>query len=203
MEKCEIFLEIGRITSRVRQEKSALTEAELVEAVRMGLREGQTEMVCRYAERVFAMVVRQVTDVMDAQELTQDTFLRAFSRIDSYDPQKASLSTWLCRIAYRLTLDFLKRRSPAIVSMEESSVWQTDISDELLEAELSTGNEERIGLLEQVMDSLPDDEQMLLTLYYFEDHPLTEIAYITGVDAKVLANRLYRIRKKLYMKMKK
>lgn len=203
MEKCEIFLKIGRITSRVRQEKSALTEAELVEAVRMGLREGQTEMVCRYAERVFAMVVRQVTDVMDAQELTQDTFLRAFSRIDSYDPQKASLSTWLCRIAYRLTLDFLKRRSPAIVSMEESSVWQTDISDELLEAELSTGNEERIGLLEQVMDSLPDDEQMLLTLYYFEDHPLTEIAYITGVDAKVLANRLYRIRKKLYMKMKK
>jgi RNA polymerase sigma-70 factor (ECF subfamily) len=58
-------------------------------------------------------------------------------------------------------------------------------------------------LLEQVMDSLPDDEQMLLTLYYFEDHPLTEIAYIIGVDAKVLANRLYRIRKKLYMKMKK
>lgn len=203
MEKCEIFLKICRITSRVRQEKSALTEAELVEAVRMGLREGQTEMVCRYAERVFAMVVRQVTDVMDAQELTQDTFLRAFSRIDSYDPQKASLSTWLCRIAYRLTLDFLKRRSPAIVSMEESSVWQTDISDELLEAELSTGTEERIGLLEQVMDSLSDDEQMLLTLYYFEDHPLTEIAYITGVDAKVLANRLYRIRKKLYMKMKK
>ncbi len=203
MEKCEIFLKICRITSRVRQEKSALAEAELVEAVRMGLREGQTEMVCRYAERVFAMVVRQVTDVMDAQELTQDTFLRAFSRIDSYDPQKASLSTWLCRIAYRLTLDFLKRRSPAIVSMEESSVWQTDISDELLEAELSTGTEERIGLLEQVMDSLPDDEQMLLTLYYFEDHPLTEIAYITGVDAKVLANRLYRIRKKLYMKMKK
>lgn len=203
MEKCEIFLKICRITSRVRQEKSALAEAELVEAVRMGLREGQTEMVCRYAERVFAMVVRQVTDVMDAQELTPDTFLRAFSRIDSYDPQKASLSTWLCRIAYRLTLDFLKRRSPAIVSMEESSVWQTDISDELLEAELSTGNEERIGLLEQVMDSLPDDEQMLLTLYYFEDHPLTEIAYITGVDAKVLANRLYRIRKKLYMKMKK
>lgn len=203
MEKCEIFLKICRITSRVRQEKSALAEAELVEAVRMGLREGQTEMVCRYAERVFAMVVRQVTDVMDAQELTQDTFLRAFGRIDSYDPQKASLSTWLCRIAYRLTLDFLKRRSPAIVSMEESSVWQTDISDELLEAELSTGTEERIGLLEQTMDSLPDDEQMLLTLYYFEDHPLTEIAYITGVDAKVLANRLYRIRKKLYMKMKK
>ena len=48
------------------------------------------------------------------------------------------------------------------------------------------------------MDELPDDERMLLTLYYFEDRPLTEIAYITGIDAKALANRLYRTRKKLY-----
>lgn len=148
------------------------------------------------------MVVRQVTDVMDAQELTQDTFLRAFSRIDSYDPQKASLSTWLCRIAYRLTLDFLKRRSPAIVSMEESSVWQTDISDEQLEAELSSGREARIEQLTRLMDELSDDERMLLTLYYYEARPLTEIAFITGIEARPLAKRLYRIRKKLYLKMK-
>ena len=127
---------------------SALTETELVEAVRQGRREGQTEMVSHYAERVFAMIARQVPDMMDAQELTQDTFLRAFSHIDSYDPRKASLSTWLCRIAYRLTLDHLKRRRPMIVSMEDN----TDISDEELEAELSTGREERIEQLMEVID---------------------------------------------------
>ena len=181
---------------------SALTETELVEAVRRGRREGQTAMVCRYAERVFAMVVRQVTDVMDAQELTQDAFMRAFSHIDSYDPRRASLSTWLCSIAYRLTLDFLKRRRPTMVSMEETSVWQTDISDAALEAELSTGREERIDQLMGMVDELPDEERMLLTLYYFEDRPLTEIAYITGIDAKALANRLYRTRKKLFIKLK-
>ena len=80
------------------------------------------------------MIVRQVSDVMDAEELAQDTFIRAFSHIDHYDPQKASLSTWLCRIAYRLTLDFLKRRRPLIVPIEDSEVWQTDISDEQLES---------------------------------------------------------------------
>ena len=181
---------------------SALTETAIVEAVRCGRREGQTEMVGRYAERVFAMIVRQVPDVMDAQELTQDTFLRAFNHIDSYDPSKASLSTWLCRIAYRLTLDFLKRRRPVIVSIEDTKVWQTDISDEALEAELSTGREENIERLQMLMDELPDDERMLLTLYYFEDRPLTEIAYITGIEAKPLANRLYRIRKKLYKQLK-
>jgi RNA polymerase sigma-70 factor (ECF subfamily) len=178
-----------------------MTEAEIVKALSEGRREGQVAMVGRYAERVFSMVVRQVRDVMDAQELTQDTFLRAFSRIDSYDAQKASLATWLCRIAYHLTLDFLRRRRPVIVSIEDSQVWQGDISEEQLEAELSTGREERIAKLEELIDELPDDERMLLTLYYFEGHPLTEIAYITGINAKALANRLYRTRKRLCHKL--
>ena len=159
-------------------------------------------MVCHYAERVFAMIARQVTDVMDAQELTQDTFLRAFSRIDSYDPQRASLSTWLCRIGYRLTLDFLKRNRPQIIFIEDNKEWQNDISEERLEAELSTGKEENIQRMEQLIDDLADDERMLLTLYYYDDLPLTEISYVTGIDAKPLANRLYRIRKKLYKKLK-
>ena len=174
----------------------------MVEAVKGGRRMGQDLMVGRYGQEVFAMIVRQVTDVMDAQELTQDTFMRAFDHIDSYDSNKASLSTWLCRIAYRLTLDFLKRRRPMIVSIEDTKAWQANINDAALEAELSTGREERIERLRAVIDSLPDDERMLLTLYYFEDHPLTEIAYITGVEARPLANRLFRIRKKLYKLLK-
>ena len=173
-----------------------------MEAVRRGRREGQDEMVCRYAQRVFAMIARQVPDVMDAQELTQDTFLRAFSHIDSYDPKRASLSTWLCRIAYRLTLDFLKRRRPMIVSIEDTQVWQTDISDEELEAELSTGNEERIQRLELLIDDLPSNERLLLTLHYFENRTLDECSYIMDATPRALANRLYRIRKKLYKQLK-
>lgn len=184
------------------QVTSELTETEIVAAIRDGRREGQEAMLGQYASRVFAIIVRQVPSVMDAQELTQDTFLRAFSHIGGYNPNKASISTWLCRIAYRLTLDFLKRQRPVIVAMEDNATWQTDISNEELESELSTGREERIAKLEEVIDELPDDERMLLTLYYFEDRPLTEIAYITGIDAKALANRLYRTRKKLYKKLK-
>ena len=179
---------------------SALTETAIVEAVRQGRREGQTEMVGRYAQCIFAMISKQVTDSMDAQELTQDTFMRAFRYIDNYDANKTSLSTWLCRIAYRLTLDFLKKRHPVIIAMEDQSRL-ADLSDAALEAGLSTGREECIKQLEQQIDMLPDDERMLLTLYYYEDRPLTEIAYITGIDAKALANRLYRIRKKLYKRM--
>ena len=179
------------------------TDDQIVEAVKSGRREGQDLMFGRYAQEVFAMIIRQVSNEQDAEELTQDTFLRAFSHIGSYDPERASLSTWLCRIAYRLTLDFLKRRRPFVVSMEDTEVWQTDINDEQLEAELSTGNEERIQRLELLIDDLPPDERMLLMLYYFEDRSLDECSYIMDATSHALANRLYRIRKKLYKQLQK
>ncbi len=179
------------------------TDDQIVEAVKSGRREGQDLMFGRYAQEVFAMIIRQVSNEQDAEELTQDTFLRAFSHIGSYDPERASLSTWLCRIAYRLTLDFQKRRRPFVVSMEDTEVWQTDINDEQLEAELSTGNEERIQRLELLIDDLPPDERMLLMLYYFEDRSLDECSYIMDATSHALANRLYRIRKKLYKQLQK
>ena len=179
------------------------TDAQIVEAVKSGRREGQDLMFGRYAQEVFAMIVRQVSNEQDAEELTQDTFLKAFSHIGSYDPERASLATWLCRIAYRLTLDFLKRRRPFVVSMEDSEVLQTDISDEQLEAELSTGNEERIQKLELLIDDLPPDERMLLMLHYFENRSLDECSFIMDATPHALANRLYRIRKKLYKQLQK
>lgn len=178
------------------------TDEQIVEAVKGGRSKGLGLMVSHYGQQVFAMIARQVGNAMDAEELTQDTFLRAFSHIASYDPKRASLATWLSRIAYRLTLDFLKRQRPLIVSIDDTEVWQTDISNEQLEAELSTGNEERILRLQLLMDNLPPDERLLLTLHYFENRQLDECAYIMDSTSHALANRLYRIRLKLYKKLK-
>ena len=157
------------------------TDKQIVDAVMSDQRKGQDLMVGRYGQEVFGMVVRLVGDVMDAEELTQE----------------------LCRIAYRLTLDFMKRRRPLLVSIEDSEVWQTDINDEQLEAELSTGNEERISRLEELIDQLPPDERLLLMLHYFEERPLDECSFIMDASPHALANRLYRIRKKLHKQLQK
>ena len=77
-----------------------------------------------------------------------------------------------------------------------------DFSDEELDAAFSTGNEQGIERLQELISELPDEDQMLLVLYYYENHPLTEIAFITGSSPNVLSSRLYRIRKKLYKKLK-
>ena len=175
------------------------TDEQIIEAVKDGKREGQRLMVSRYGQMVFAMIVRLVTTTMDAEELTQDTFMRAFNNIDRYDSRRSSLGTWLCRIAYHLTLDFMKRRQPNIISMDDT----TDISEEQLDTELSSGNEKRIQQLEMLMEELPPDEQMLLTLFYYEDRSLDECSFIMDTTSHALANRLYRIRKKLYKQLKK
>ncbi len=179
------------------------SDSQIVESVKSGRREGQDLMVSRYGQEIFALIARLVSNAMDAEELTQDTFLKAFSNIASYDPRQSSLSTWLCCIAYRLTIDFLKRRRPFIVSIEDTEVWQTDLSEEQLEAGLSTGNEERIQKLELLIDDLPPDDRMLLTLHYFENRTLEECSFIMDATPHALANRLYRIRKKLYKKLQK
>lgn len=174
-----------------------------MEAVRNGGDQGLRLMIDSYGHQVFSMIARQTHDTMDAEELTQDTFLRAFKHFGSYNPKRSSLGTWLSRIAYRLTLNFLKRNHPTIVSIEDSEVWQTDISDEQLSAGLSTGDEDRISRLQQLIDTLPPEEQLLLTLHYFESRPLEECAYIMDSSAHALASRLYRIRKKLYKQLQK
>ena len=53
------------------------------------------------------------------------------------------------------------------------------------------------------MDTLPEDERMLLTLHYFENRPLDECSFIMDATPHALANRLYRIRKKLYKLLQK
>lgn len=174
------------------------TDKEIAEDVKHDGRAGQIAMIDRYGQTIYAMIARQVPNAMDAEELTQDTFLKAFSHISSYDPERASLITWLYRIAYRLTLDFLKRKKLFTVSIDDGVTQLTHVNDEQLEAELSTGKEERISRLETMIDDLPPDERLLLTMHYYENRPLTECAFIMDTTPHALANRLCRIRKKLY-----
>ena len=159
-------------------------------------------MVDSYGEQLYSMIVCLTGNVQDAEELTQDTFVRAYRHIHRFDPSLASLSTWLCRIAYRLTLDHQKRRHIPTVSIYDSVDEMPDISDEELENGLSTGNEERISRLETLIRGLPPDDRLLLSMYYFENRKLDECAHIMNTTPGALAVRLHRLRRKLYQQLK-
>lgn len=160
-----------------------------------GKREEFAWFVNRYSQQVIDFTSRMMPDAEDAKEVAQNAFVKAFRSLSTFGFQ-SSFCTWVCRIAYRESLNRLKRQQPHYVDIDNLPAIEDD------EEELSTGREERIALMEEAIDDLPSDEQLLIHLYYYEDRPLRDIAYIMDAEPNALATRLHRIRKKLLRMIK-
>ena len=170
-------------------------ERQRIKRILSGRSDEYAYFVKTYSGQVLDFVNRMVSDASDAEELAQDAFVRAFRSLGQFDGRSSWL-TWVLRIAYHTTLSHLKRRQPQWLSIEDLPL--ADTTDE----KFNTGREERIQLLETSIDTLPPSEQMLLHLYYYDDRPLRDIAFIMDTEPGVLATRLHRIRKKLLQMMK-
>lgn len=149
----------------------------------------------RYGGEVFAIVSRLVPRQEDVEELVQDTFVRAYNKLDTF-VGRSSFSTWICRIAYTTTVSWLRKRRIKYISIDDQPLLTDSNIDETL------NDESRINDLRQAIARLKPDEQTLLQLYYYDNRPLADIAYILDVDAGTIATRLHRIRRKLYLLMK-
>lgn len=165
----------------------------MMQAVRQGKEKGYDYFLSRYAQDVSRFLVQTVGNELDAEELAQDTFVKAFSHIGSYDPGQASFSTWLRRIAWNTAVNHLKRKRLPTVSLDDAFLHKAD------EAE-----PERVELeqLDRAIERLRPLERSLIQLYYYDELPLKDIAYILNSNPLALANRLKRIRKKLYNMIK-
>lgn len=161
----------------------------------------------RYGTEVFRLVSRLVPVQEDAEELVQDAFVRAYDRLDSYTGE-ASFSTWLYRIAYNLTVSWLRKQKKLVVLREESlGRLGPDIqtAEQLNNQEIDQllDDETRIQQLNAACARLTPDEQTLINLFYYNGLPMRDIAYILGLEQGNVATRLHRIRKKLYLIIKR
>ena len=149
----------------------------------------------RYSQEAFAIVVRLVPQQEDAEELVQDAFVRAFNRLETFEG-RSSFSTWICRIAYTTAVSWLRKRRIKYLSIDDQPKLTDTEVDEALD------DESRIEELRRAISLLKPDEQTLITLYYYDNRPLNDIAYILDAEPNVLATRLHRIRRKLYLFIK-
>lgn len=158
--------------------------------------EDLSSMISRYGPALMTFVGRIVTIQEDAEDVVQETFVSAYKHLEDYNPEKASMKTWLHRIAYHEALYLLRRRKRMVqISLDVGE----DIPDELPDA--TTAEQ-----LDEAIQKLTLEEQMLLQLYYFDQCPLKEIAYITGAadnslerEVSRLSSQLHRIRQRLRM----
>lgn len=169
-----------------------------IASAQAGKEESYRRLFSEYSQTVFRLVSRFIANTEEAEELTQDTFLQAFGALTDFRRERAPFSNWLRRIAYNLCVDRLRRTHPQFVSLED-----TMDADNISDTQNSTGetSEESIQALMLAISQLPEEEQTILQLYYFEGLSLQDIAYVVESNSGALANRLARIRNKLRKKL--
>jgi len=156
-------------------------------------------LLTEYGPAVFRMVQRIVTCREDAEEVYQDVFVKALRGIGDYNPQQASLATWINRIAYHESLNFVRGKKPNIVYMDDS-----ELGIDTLEApDDAPPDEQTIRQLEQALAMLPSHEQAIVSMFYYDNMSLADIAFVTGSIPSTVGSQLSRIRKKLYRIIKK
>jgi len=171
------------------------TDRCLIEKIGEGDRYAYAELVDRYKAMVFTLALRILRNREDAEEVAQDTFIKAYKGLHSFQGD-SKFSTWLYKIAYRASLDHLKKNNRRIDqrSLEVSNAYNLiaagDITDEM-------ENKERITMVKQAIEALPPKDSAIITLFYMEELSLKEIGKVLGLSAAVIKVRLFRSRKQL------
>lgn len=163
------------------------------------VKEGDTNafsvLVERYKNMVFTLSLKMLKVREEAEEVSQDTFVKIFRSLSKFNGE-SKFSTWVYKIAFNTCLDRIKKnkRSQPVVTMNEFTEQQA-IS--LINGLDSIEDKERKKMVQDCLLWLPGEDSFLLTLYYFEEQSLEEIAKIIGITANNVKIRLYRSRKKL------
>ena len=153
-----------------------------------------------YSKPVFNLIFKIIHTQEDAEELTQDCFIKAFKKLSSFK-RKSRFSTWIFRIAYNTAISATrkkKREFPVIDDFVLNNITDDEV-DELLEKE---NKEIELNKMEKTIDSLNDEEKSMLILYYNENKSISDLSDIFEVSASNAKIKLHRIRKKLYLLLK-
>ncbi|MEZ5979182.1 MAG: sigma-70 family RNA polymerase sigma factor [Planctomycetota bacterium] len=169
----------------------------LVEATLAGDRDAFAELVERHSPRLFG-VVRGYTRIhAEVEDVVQETFLKAFSKLDTFKGE-ALFSTWLLRIAVNTARDLLKRRGRSPVSAVEDPEVVTGAEVELHAAiqapSVQIERHEIARITEEVLDELPEVFRTVLVMREFEEQSYQDIADTLGVSIGTIESRLFRAR---------
>ena len=170
----------------------------LIQELRKQSSKAQQMTLERFGNPVFAQVARLIPGLENAEEVYQDVFIKVFKNIKMYDETKSSLKTWISRIAYNESISFLRHKSLPVIYYEDREGEVDKLSDTEVEETFGHPNPETVQLIRAALRHLPPDERAIITMFYYEEMSLKDIAYVTESIPTTVASKLSRTRKKLY-----
>jgi RNA polymerase sigma-70 factor, ECF subfamily len=156
-------------------------------------------LVAKHKSLVFSIVLKIVSSREDAEEIAQDVFLKAYQSLGTFE-RKSKFSTWLYRIAYNAAISKTRKKKVEMVAIEETVI--TNYSTDEIGRNMNEMDEgDRQQVLEKALGHLPEEDNLLITLFYKNENSIEDISEITGLSVSNVKVKLHRIRKKLYDEM--
>lgn len=156
-----------------------------------------SELYHQYKHKVYSFVLYRVGgDVSLAEDLTSDTFLKAFERFASYDRTYA-FSTWIYTIARNTVIDHYRRQKGEAADVDELAEVIADERDTVEDWQFALDRAPKLKEIYAALEHLPDFHKDCVILKYLEDHSTAEIADITGASESYVRQGLSRGLKKL------
>ncbi len=151
------------------------------------------ELIERWQRRIYGFICRYVGNTDEAQDLTQDTFTKAYRNLDRLaDPER--FSSWLYTIALNeCRMRFRKRRKIQLVSLpdEQSEAVPVPLKDEAASPEAKLAVKEDVRVLREAFDKLPEEQREVILMKEYQDLKFHEISDILGVPLSTAKSRMY------------
>ncbi len=165
------------------------------------------ELMGRYRDSIFFMLLKMVNNRDDAEDLTIEAFGKAFNRLHQYTPNYA-FSTWLFKIASNNCIDFIRKKKNNTMSID--SDFSNDDGDRVSFDLKSTGRnpeeeairDQKIKLMREIVTKLKPRYRELIELRYFKEYSYEEIATELDLPLGTVKAQLFRAREFLYNIMK-
>ena len=171
---------------------AAVRDADIQAALRAGqTSEAFAALVDRYEAKVFRLCMAMLRDSALAQDIAQEVFLRVWRFLSHYDARIGAFSTWIFAIARNQCLSALNKPHACEVSLDESEVWQQATQ---IPVPSATNDAASLIWLRSLVDALPSTYRTTLTLYYFEECSVAEVANLLGVPEGTVKTHLRRAR---------
>ncbi len=132
------------------------------------------EIYSEYRGRVMGYIASRIRNRADAEDLCSEVFEKIQRKLDGYNPEKASVSTWVFTITRNTVIDHYRKNRPS-EELDENLSDDTEIDEGLL-------NSETLGELASALKSLPQQLMDIVVLRYYDGKPLTEIAEMMGLS---------------------
>ena len=165
-----------------------------INRVKGGDKEAFSWLVDTYRDMIYTVCLRMLTSEADAAEAAQDVFVKAYRYLDSFK-EKSKFSTWLYRIAYNQCISEIRKKVKLIDLVDEVPEDEVNKSD--LDGLDLIAAEERSRYLQMAIESLPETDGVVVTLFYYEELSLEEIAEVTGLTNSNIRIKLHRSRNKI------